>query len=207
MISEGQSWDFITSEKKKKKQKRRERPPRTSHVASSGGYISPPHFSPPLRLIKRYLFLPLNVFLRPGKITITGCPKAVTCQGTVLQGSRKVDLWASAVPSAFVGVGGPAWWSSTRSALDNGLAEKWLLSCESLAALAFLDVVEVDSANGVWRLAGKMACKGHRETMAFIGCFSFLSRHSDSKVVRINLSLWDVWFDIYIYIVYVWCHL
>ena len=37
--------------------------------------------------------------------------------------------------------------------------------------------------------------------MAFVGHFSLLSRYPDSKLVHINSSIWELWFDIYIYIV------
>ena len=41
--------------------------------------------------------------------------------------------------------------------------------------------------------------------MAFVCHFSLLSSHPDLKVVRINWSLLDIRFDIYI--AYIWCRL
>ena len=38
--------------------------------------------------------------------------------------------------------------------------------------------------------------------VASIGHFSFLDRHPDSKVVRINSSLREIWFDIYIFLIF-----
>ena len=77
------------------------------------------------------------------------------------------------------------------SALRRGLAGKWLPSRAYLVPLDSLGVDghDLDLPASV-ELPEVARAREAMKPVAFIGHFSLLNRHSNSKVVRINSSLW-----------------